>query len=312
MNLKRQVYLMLPKPLQKKTKDFYYGKWIDSLYRLKYKKHYGLNDFFDTIALETTTYCNLRCSFCPNSNHERGLQKNEKQMDKEVFMKIIDELAEIEYRGKVALYSYGEPCTDNRLPELIQYAKQKLPNSFVEINSNGFLLTVELYQTLVRAGIDKIYVSQYTDKMPSSVVKVYEFLKENPEFPDRIQYRIFNAETYPLLSNRGGEIEMEQSVNYERPICGYPHHAQTIDWEGNWVLCCNDYHSSIKFGNLGKETIMQVWNKPYFKKIREDTNNGIYDLEICKVCVGHKPMKKNQDLENNSLVTIRSSLPNSE
>ena len=68
---------MLPKPLQKKTKDFYYGKWIDGLYKRKYKKHYGLNDFFDTIALETTTYCNLRCSFCPNSNHERGLQKNE-------------------------------------------------------------------------------------------------------------------------------------------------------------------------------------------------------------------------------------------
>ena len=301
---------MLPKPLQKKTKDFYYGKLVDGLYRMKYLYHYGLGDFFDNVAIETTTYCNLRCSFCPNSKYERGLQKNEKLMEEKLFNKIINELAQVDYRGVISLYSYGEPCTDKRIARLVKYAKDKLPKSSVEINSNGFLLTVDIYKDLVKAGIDAINVSQYADKMPPNVKKVYEYLKTRPKKENKIKYRIFNVETYPLLSNRGGEFEMEESVNYERPICGYANHAQTIDYAGNWVLCCNDYHSTIKFGNLNDETIFEIWNKPYFKRIRKETNNGIYNLEICKKCVGlvKSDGSKSQEPLNNNLVNIKSSL----
>jgi 8-amino-3,8-dideoxy-alpha-D-manno-octulosonate transaminase len=203
-------------------------------------------------------------------------------------------LSRFNFSGRVALYSYGEPCTDDRLPDLVRYAREKLPKANIEINSNGFLLTLNLYKKLVDSGISCIYVSQYGKSMPKTIKEIFEYLKTRPKGENKISYRIFNEELYPLISNRGGEIEVAENVNYERPICGYPNHAQTIDYQGNWVLCCNDYHSSIKFGNLEKESILQVWNKPYFKKIRKETNNGVYNLEICKKCVGIvKPKKEN-------------------
>ena len=54
----------------------------------------ALGDSFDqvhTIYIETLTACNLRCSYCPNSVYERGLMKNNEEMDTELFYKIIDE-----------------------------------------------------------------------------------------------------------------------------------------------------------------------------------------------------------------------------
>ena len=39
---------------------------------------YGTADMFDDIDIETTTFCNRRCSYCPNSLFDRGLKENEK------------------------------------------------------------------------------------------------------------------------------------------------------------------------------------------------------------------------------------------
>jgi len=282
MKIKHAVYLIVPKQFRKKAKNFYYDI-LSKLYSIKHKYFYGISDFFEVIALETTTYCNLRCSFCPNSKYERGLEKNKKLMNEELFKKIINELNEIKYRGKVALYSYGEPLTDERLPVLVNYAKHKLPKATIEINSNGFLLTLEKYKELIKAGLDKITVTQYSKIMPPKTKEVLEYLEKNPHIKNIIKYRIQNTQE---LSNRGGEIEVETSPNYERPICRYPHSAQTIDYAGNWILCCNDYHSTIKFGNLENESLLEIWNKPRFKLLRKELKKGIYRLPICKKCVG--------------------------
>jgi radical SAM protein with 4Fe4S-binding SPASM domain len=283
MKLKNLLSPIIPKSFRKQVKDFYYGVLLRSAYSAKHKFFYNKWDFFETIAIETTTHCNLRCKFCPNSKYERGLLKNKKLMDSKLFKKIINELSEIGYRGNVDLYSYGEPLTDERLPELIDYSRKKLPKANIEINSNGFLLTLEIYKNLLKKGLDKINISQYGDSMPPNTKNVLDCINKNPSVKNIIHYRILNQKE---LSNRGGEIQLETSPNYERPICGYPNAAQTIDYAGNWVLCCNDYHSEISFGNLNQESLLAIWNKPIFKKIRKETRNSVFRLQICRKCVG--------------------------
>lgn len=282
MKFKRSIYSLIPSRFKKRFKNIYYDLLLN-LYSLKHKFFYGRFDFFEVISLETTTYCNLQCSFCPNSKYERGLKKNEKLMDEKLFKKIINELNKIGYRGKVELYSYGEPLTDKRLSKLVNYTKYKLPKAYIEINSNGFLLTLKVYHKLIKNGLNRINITQYGGVMPPNTKKVLKYLKEHPNEKNIIKYRIQNT---CELSNRGGEIELNKSPNYERPICGYPNSAQTIDYNGNWVLCCNDYHSSIKFGNLRKESLIEVWNKSYFKKLRRELKKKVYKLSICKKCVG--------------------------
>ena len=58
------------------------------------------------------------------------------------------------------------------------------------------------------------------------------------------------------------------------------------DFNGNVLLCCNDYHSSIKFGNLEKEKIIDIWEKPIYKNFRRQLKKKQFVLPICKKCVG--------------------------
>jgi len=173
MKIKRLIYLLIPSKSRKKLKNIYYNRLLD-LYSLKHKYFYGVSNFFEVIALETTTYCNLRCFFCPNSKYERGLEKNKKLMDEELFKKIINELSKIKYQGKVELYSYGEPLTDERLPKLVNYAKYKLPKADIEINSNGFLLTLELYHKLIKNGFAAVSREYDWETVAEKMKEIFE------------------------------------------------------------------------------------------------------------------------------------------
>ncbi|NQT92724.1 MAG: hypothetical protein HQ559_08180 [Lentisphaerae bacterium] len=51
---------------------------------------YGSPDIFPIISIETTTACNRTCFYCPNSKTDRGRLENAKQMDEELFRKIVD------------------------------------------------------------------------------------------------------------------------------------------------------------------------------------------------------------------------------
>ena len=304
--LKGKLSSLTPKPMRNKVRDFYYDKISFPLHYLKFKINYGSWDFFDAIALETTTYCNFRCTFCPNSKHDRGLEENKKDMDTEMFKRIVDELAAYNYKGSFFLHYYGEPLTDSRLPELVKYVRDKLPRSKIKINSNGSLLTIELYKRLIEAGINHFHITQYADIMVLNMRKLFSFLKENPDYPDKIIYRRFGENM--TVYNRGGELEVGD-VSDQRPICAYPNYTLQVDYNGDVLICCNDYHSSIPMGNVENEKLIDIWNKPRFKKIRSEVRNKIYNLELCKKCVGigiEKPAENVPKIEIQEPVQIRS------
>ncbi|MBU0894639.1 MAG: SPASM domain-containing protein [Nanoarchaeota archaeon] len=279
------LFSFVPKRFRKILKNFYYDFIAYPLHALKNRYFYGVPDFFDGIALETTTYCNLRCEFCPNSKYPRGLKKNTKLMDLHLIKKIINELSEIRFRGRVFLHFYGEPLTDERLPEILSYIKKKLPKNPVQINTNGFLLTLDKYKQLIKLGVDKFMVSQYGKTMPVPIKKILDYLKNKPKNQNKIHYRVFN-ENSSGISTRGGEIALEHAIDFERPICTYPGVALSINYAGDVMVCCNDYHHTMDVGNLKKESLMEIWKKPKYVKFRKDLRNKKFLLPICKLCVG--------------------------
>ena len=48
-------------------------------------------------------------------------------MDEKLYYKIIDELAELNYRGRVSPYLMNESLLDSRLEKFITYTREKLP-----------------------------------------------------------------------------------------------------------------------------------------------------------------------------------------
>lgn len=122
---------------------------------------------FQQVLIETRTDCNNHCPFCPHAFNKKTLGI----MKWKCYTTIIDQLCEINYNGRVALMLSNEPLLDDRLEDMIVFAKAKSQRLFLDITTNGRLLTVELVDRLFRLGLDNININDYRgdrDKYPEN------------------------------------------------------------------------------------------------------------------------------------------------
>jgi len=259
-------------------------------YKSKLKKYSkdlfnrALGDSFDqvhTLYIETLTACNLRCSYCPNSVYERGLIKNNQEMETKLFYKIIDELAELNWVGDIQPHSYGEPLLDGRLPSFCSYIREKIPLASISIYTNGELLNIDWYKKLVSAGVNKFRVTQHLDNESKGTLDVIRY-REKQGY-DNIEF------TYTKLkhiNSRGGLVDVDEGKL--RQECNYPDHHVGISFDGQILICCNDYLNEAKVGNIKDEKLIDIWQKPIYKDIRANIRSGNFTLDICKNCTDGK------------------------
>lgn len=245
--------------------------------KLKYLRQRIFNTF-STVVIETMTTCNRRCSFCPNGIFERGLASNEKIMETNLFHKIVNELAGLRWTGGIILNFFNEPLMDKRLPELIAYVRDRLPSCPVNIFTNGDFLNVELYKMLVKSGMNTLFITQYQKGEMTNLVAIKKYRETHGSGNVELIH-----EQKLLISNRGGLMNLPDNVaTFKR--CYVKFGRVMINHCGEIILCCQDYFSSVKLGDLNKERLMDVWNKPYYRKLRKEITKGIYTLELCRKC----------------------------
>ena len=240
---------------------------------------FGSEDFLSmfVVEVETITACNRRCAHCPNSKFDRGLKKNTRKMDRKIFYKLIDELSEYNFTGEIHPHFYGEPLMDERLPEFVEYTRKKLPFAKIIIYTNGDFLTIDTYQKLSKSGVAGFFVTQHPPGELKEVRKVLNYINKHGDDGAWVACNELNQ-----YNTRGGLIELKNAVHIDH--CGLPSRHITIDHNGNIILCCRDYFSTIKFGNIRDEKLLDIWKKPRYKKIREELRKGMLKLEICKKC----------------------------
>lgn len=243
---------------------------------------YGTADMFDDIDIETTTFCNRRCSYCPNSLFDRGLKENEKLMPEELFKKIIDQLKAANFRGRISPHLYGEPLLDKRLPLFMEYVHRKLPMSQIIIYTNADYLDIHMLNDLYDSGV-KWYNITFHGELKEGVDRMrllMEYVKKNKM---KVYFYCQALNEFTPISSRAGLVKVK-NIDSDQG-CIYP---LTINYKGDVLVCCNDYFGQAVFGNLEKESIMDIWNKNDFKKIRSELVKGIYSLDLCRKCVGYQ------------------------
>jgi radical SAM protein with 4Fe4S-binding SPASM domain len=83
-------------------------------------------------------------------------------MTLEIAKKCIDDLTLFPQKiTMLSFWSQGEPLLNKEIPKIILYAKQKNIAKCIEITTNASLLTHELSDKLIDAGVDKIFISLY-------------------------------------------------------------------------------------------------------------------------------------------------------
>lgn len=221
---------------------------------------------FEIVQIETTTYCNLKCPNCPVNSNPRP----KALMDWDTFKAIIVDLEQHQFKGRILMQGYGEPLSDSRIIEMVAYTRKAVPLATIQINSNGTLLTQELLDKLGEAGLNMINITGSTRKeFESEIVEVHK--RPLPKY----------------LSNIGGLVKVKFNYNKGFPEC-LKKNTICVNWEGNVVLCCNDYLGLVTFGNVAHEDIFGIWNSEKYVTARKNIRKGIYDYPICKNCVEAK------------------------
>ena len=234
------------------------------------------------IEIETLNRCNGKCSFCPVNVTQP--QRKYAKMSEELFEKIIDELAEIKYEGKISLYSNNEPFLDERIIDFHKYAREALPHATFNLFSNGSLLNLEKFKEIIDC-LDTFTIDNYNDDLEvnEGLKEVWEYLNEHEEYKKKVNFsmRLENE----VLTSRGGQAPNKKKVRYQRTLCLLPYRQMIIRPTGEVSLCCNDALGKMTLGDVNKNKIYEIWNSAEYNAIRNEMmRNGRKNIELCQRC----------------------------
>lgn len=237
---------------------------------------------FQHIEIETYNRCNGGCVFCPVS--VKNERRPEQLMDKALFEKIINELAALNYKGRLALFSNNEPFLDSRILEFHRYAKERLPHARFHLFTNGTLLTLDKFIELMKY-LDELIIDNYNQELRliSNCKDIKEYCEKNPELIKRVT--IVLRKPIEILTTRGGEApNRHDKVSYKDTKCINPFTQIIIRPDGKVSLCCNDPLGKNTMGDLNHSTLQEVWYGQQFQNVREALSHGRQYLEQCKYC----------------------------
>jgi len=257
---------------------------------------------FNTLAIEITAQCNRRCTFCPVAYNTRPDQ----YMQWGLFQKIIHELVALDYRGRIEFYIYNEPCKDfDYLIQCLIYARTALRACLMIATNGDYLRGSHNIMRLYNAGLNQLLINCYSPglferrmpwlaALPAEIVRngnVYAVLSPHARVVnmlDKSNPAEFGSGIFRLI-NRAGNIPqflpaLAQPV--ER-MCVKPFRIFNINWQGQALLCCQDYHGALNFGNVRDSTVLELWNHPIMNEYRRRLLKKDRRSPLCNQCDCH-------------------------
>ncbi len=288
--------------------------------------------FATFFSIETGSECNRSCSFCPVSHSPR---EHDEWMPQSMFDHILDQLAEMRYTQRIALYSYNEPVRDPRLPALIAQVRARLPRTCIMINTNGdFFKSAADIQRLYDAGLNQMQINIYSaadgsgnaDRIAKGIEKarkrqewmqglvnelphldqeasLYQHIGASkqacqvvPKFDFQPEGAAGHATNLPQqkhgisvrhhIANRAGNIPNFMPALDEpmSKMCIRPFRAMTVNWQGDVILCCQDYNCEASPGNVMSRSLVDLWNDPRFHAYRVKLKAKDRSIFLCDKC----------------------------
>lgn len=237
--------------------------------------------------------CNRRCSFCPRVDKE-AYPNIKEEFPLDVFKRTIDELAAVEYSGRISFSGFSEPLLNKNIFEMVRYAKTTCPAITIEVVSNGDYLKEEILRELFESGLDNLRVSLYT---PDDTVDRFVKMKDavglsDEQFIIRKRNLDIDSDFGLTISNRAGTIKFENTnlkplTEPMKQGCNYPMYKVMVDYTGEVLICSNDWAKKRVVGNLKTESILDVWKGAAMEKVRVKLLQGDRRFAPCVTCDVH-------------------------
>tara|TARA_B110000008_G_C16872219_1_gene525259 strand:- start:232 stop:1116 length:885 start_codon:yes stop_codon:yes gene_type:complete len=241
------------------------------------------------IEISESGTCNRSCSFCPRS--DPSFEDKKEFINDNLHEKLCIELKELNYKGTIRYSGFVEPMLDKNIYNLIKMVKNNLPNSNIEMVTNGDPLNLNRLNKLFQHGLNRILISAYDDK--ETAEKLEKLCDDanltKDQYIVRHRYYSENKDFGITLSNRSGLMKNAEFKipELEEPLknpCFIPSYTFFLDYQGDVLMCPHDWGKKIILGNLNKEKLLDIWFNKKSMKIRKLLNNSNRDFKPCNVC----------------------------
>ncbi len=239
---------------------------------------------FANCMIETLNRCNGTCEFCPANRKDES--RPLKKMPEEMFYDIIRQLRQMCWNGRIYLNINNEPFLDKRILTFAWYAKKELPDIPITIISNGTLLTLEKMNEMAGL-IDELILNDYSDTYVLSGVHraIYRHVKRHKNRFRQMHVTINRRYSREILATRAGSAPNKPLKNntIDAPSI-YPFLDLLIFPDGMVGMCCNDCKEITDFGNVTKNTLLEIWNNEKFNELRKAMTAGRSAYPFCTEC----------------------------
>jgi len=233
---------------------------------------------FEAVEIEINSHCNKACSYCPNSQFER-IEKG--SMSQELFDLIISQLQEVNFKGRVSFSFYNEPTLNPNLELFVEKIKKYLPQTFIELYTNGEVLNSQKIKTLVQKGVDRFTITKHEDVKGNNLEEMIQSLPS--ELKNHVAFQLFSDIN---LTNRGGSLpHIGETSKTQLLPCQIPQKIVTITVEGNVLPCFEDFFQKHTMGNVRNHSLKEIWNSEAYNNFRQNLARGLrHKYDICNKC----------------------------
>jgi len=279
------------------------------------------------VDIETSSQCNRRCHYCPNSTNDR-LSGN-RFMPEAVFASVIAQLALIDYAGFMHFHGYNEPLMhlDDLIPR-IKLARSKLPNATLGIYTNGDYLNPGALKALEEAGINYINLSIHlapgkawneSDIFTRVCRKAKELglqtLLQDFEPGTLIRCELIGSKISICMQqwnimktgSKRGELvpDVGATVSGRTSPCIRPLQYMVINYEGDVTQCCDFVadmaaHKDYAIGNVARDSIFDIYSSAKARLRRADalaTGPKMAPCDTCGSNINNPPFDASTQME---------------
>jgi len=278
----------------------------------QWPKSLSTGDFPLFIDLEVTSSCNLRCPFCATTFRGRRIKKG--FIAFKTVKKIVDQGADNGLFG-IKFNIRGESLLHPQIDDFVRYAKKK---GLIDVyfNTNAMLLTEEMSEKLIDAGLDRISISvegftpqMYEkhrvganfDTLISNIesmrstkkklrvshpkVRIQSVLVEDlrPIVNDYKNFWVKRADEVALLDYKQMKSK-KKGIKYPW-VCPQIWQRMGIFWDGTILPCNHDDDALLSLGNINSTSIKDAWHSEKMRQIRDLHRQGnAHKLSACDGC----------------------------
>ena len=244
---------------------------------------------FTRIQIQTVSWCNRSCTFCPS-----GKFPVEKVfMPLAIYQRVIDQLHDLRFAGRISPYLMNESLLDKRLPDLIAYARARCPESWIAINTNGDALSIALLRRLFAAGVNSLDVNAYDSpaQHQAHVALVRQFVATDTHIALHTSYSnpFFQGDHLPrtmqLINCRDlSHWEPQFLAKMATPHLQNRFQQMYVNYRGEAVLCCNDWRFEVIMGDTAEASLGEIWGNTRYQAYRHQLQHNNRAMPLCVTC----------------------------